>query len=167
MARQDNKKRKDIIKDCSKFEIMHILEEYKHKLIQKKPQLHHLARVVYSDYLLLKNCDDKWNCKCITCDSVLPRDNQYMHPWHFRTAGSSLKYKFVDDNVRPQCMRCNVMLNGNYQIYTLKMIEKFWKERVETILHDQEIIQIKNREYAEKIQGRYNILHRIKTLVKS
>lgn len=162
MARQDNSKRKDIIKDCSKFEIMHILEEYKHKLIQKKPQIHHLARVVYSDYLLLLKSDSKRFCKCITCDSVLLRDNQYMHPWHFRTAGTSLKYKFVDDNVRPQCMRCNVMLNGNYQVYTLKMVDKFWRDRVDNILSDQEMITIKNREYAEKILGRYNTLQRIK-----
>lgn len=163
MARQDNSKWRDIIKDCNKFEIMHILEEYKHKLIQKKPQIHHLARVVYSDYLLLSKYDINWFCKCITCDSVLSRDNQYMHPWHFRTAGTSLKYKFVDDNVRPQCMRCNVMLNGNYQVYTLKMVDKFWRERVDNILSDQEIITIKNREYADKILGRYNILKKIKT----
>lgn len=167
MSRKDNPKWKDIMKDCTKFDIVHILEEYRNKLTQKKPQIHHLARVVYSDYLLLSKCDEKWLCKCLTCKSVLPRHSQYMHPAHFRTAWTSLKYKFVDDNVRPCCMQCNVIKNGNYQVYTLIMIDRFWRERVDNILSDQETITIKNREYAEKILQWYNILHNIKTSLES
>ena len=167
MARQDNNKWKDIIKDCSRFEIMHILEEYKHKLIQKKPQIHHLARVVYSDYLLLSKCDEKWNCKCTTCKSVLPRHSKYMHPWHYRRAGESLKYKYVDDNVRPQCYSCNVWKDWNYRNYYIRYVKKFGEEREKEVWTDWESITIKNREYAEKILVRYNILHRIKTSLKS
>lgn len=162
MSRKDNNKWRDIMKDCTKFGIVYILDEFKNRLHQKKPQIHHLARAVYSDYLLITKSDDNWMCKCLTCKSVLPRDNQYMHPAHFRAAWTSLKYKFMDDNVRPWCYTCNVWKNWNYQVYTLKMIDKFWRERVEHILSDQEAITIKNREYAEKIQWRYNILKETK-----
>ena len=163
MSRQTNPKRKELMNDCIRFDLVHILNELKDRLPQKKPKIHHLARVVYSDYLLITKCDSKWMCHCLTCSSILPRHNQYMHPWHFRTAWSSLKYKFVDDNVRPQCYSCNVWKNGNYQVYTLHMIDKFWRERVDNILSDQEMITIKNREYAEKILTWYNILQERKT----
>lgn len=164
MSRIDNSKWKDIVKDCTKYNILPILEEYKNKLSQKKPQIHHLARTVYSDYLLLKK-SNKGICECITCWNKLKRSDPNTHPWHFRTAWTSLKHKFNDDNVRPQDYYCNVAKNGNYQVYTLKMIDKFWRERVDNILNDKDTHTIKSYEYAEKIEEWYNILQELKTLV--
>lgn len=148
-------KRSELEKDCTKFGILDILGEYKNKLgSHKNPKIHHLAWVVYSDYLLLSKSEDG-KCTCVTCNKMDDRYSSAMHPWHFRTAGSSLKHKFNDDNVRPQCVGCNVMLNGNYQKYTLYMIDKFWKERVETILDDKETYKIRDYEYADKIKEWY------------
>jgi len=155
-------KRDELEGDCTKFGILHILDEYKSKLwSHKNPKIHHLAWVVYSDYLLLSKSKNGV-CVCVTCGKA---DNWYssaMHPWHFRTAGSSLKHKFNDDNVRPQCVGCNVMLNGNYQKYTLFIIDKFWKERVENILDDKETHKIRVHEYAEKIIKRFDFIIKTK-----
>lgn len=145
-------KRQQLQKDCERFGISDVFDIYKNKLqSNKNPKIHHLAWVVYSDYLLLlKSKDGK--CCCVTCGKIDDWYSSDMHPWHFRTAWSSLKYKFVDDNVHPQCIYCNVMLNGNYQKYTLYMIDKFGRDRVDNILQDKEIYTIKNWEYWDMIQ---------------
>lgn len=152
-------KRTALEKECIKFDIVHIMEQYKSKLSMryKNPKIHHLARLVYSDYLRYTKSVD-WICTCVTCGSKLPRNSQYMHPWHFRTAGTSLLWKFADNNVRPQCARCNVMLNGNYAKYTLFMIDKFWKEYTEFLLNDNTTTDIKNFKYAKMISERYVII---------
>ena len=164
MSRKDNAKWKDIIKDCTKFDIAHILEEYRNKLSQKKPQIHHLARVVYSDYLILTKSTN-WRSNCFTCNKRLRWSDWETQPGHFRKQWWCLKHKFNDDNVEIQCRACNCALDWNYQIYTIKMIKKRWLERVEDILQDKGILVIKNYEYAEKILLRYNILQRKKTLL--
>jgi hypothetical protein len=151
-------KRAEITKDCERFWILHILEAYKHNLwSNKNPKLHHLAWVVYSDYLLLSKSKN-WYCVCVTCGTIDQRHSSAMHPWHFRTAGSSLKHKYNNDNVRPQCVWCNVMKNGNYQKYTLFMIDKFGREWVDDILQDKWTINIKWFQYAEMIQKRYDFI---------
>lgn len=157
-------KRQELEKECIRFWLVEILEEYKKKLwSHKNPKLHHLARVVYSDYLLLTKSKD-WKCICVTCGKIDEWYSPAMHPWHFLEAGKSLKRKFEDDNVRPQCVWCNVMKNGNYKIYTIFMQKKFGRKRVDNILQDKEIHTIKNWQYAEMILERYKtIQHLLKT----
>lgn len=156
--RLDNPKRKELRKDCEKFWLMDILQAYRNKVeVNKNPKLYHLARVVYSDYLLLKKSIN-WKCTCITCSIVMPRDDPNCQPWHFRKAWTSLKHKYNDDNVYPQCMRCNVMLDWNYVVYTLRMQDMRGRERVETIRHDSETKAYKNRQYAEMIQERFTYI---------
>lgn len=156
--RLENPKRQPIVKDCTKFGIMEILEIYRKKLeVYKKPKLTHLVRLVYSDYLLLSKSVN-WKCKCVTCWVIKDRFDPTCHPAHFRTAWTSLKHKYNDDNVFPCCYYCNVALNGNYAKYTLFMIDKFWIERVDNILTDKETITIKNYQYAEMISKRFDFI---------
>ena len=44
------------------------------------------------------------------------------------------KYKIDEENVHPQCPACNGPLRGNYQAYTLAMIDLYGRERVEEML---------------------------------
>lgn len=73
-------KRSELEKDCTKFGILDILGEYKNKLgSHKNPKIHHLAWVVYSDYLLLSKSEDG-KCTCVTCNKVDDRYSSAMHP---------------------------------------------------------------------------------------
>lgn len=131
---------------------MDVMEYYKSKLSHhKNPKIHHLARVVYSDYLLLLKCQNGW-CTCVTCWSKLRWDNPQMHPWHYRGAWSSLKWKFVDDNVRPQCYSCNVWKDGNYRNYKIFIDKTMWVEWEDMVWNDKETMTIKNRQYADMIK---------------
>ena len=130
-----------------------IWEHYKVKFKQRKyKNMSQFARLVFADYVLLKKSDDKWFCTCVTCWDKLHRSDPQMHPWHFRTAGTSLKYKFVLDNVRPQNYYCNVALHWNYWKYTLFMIDTFGRERVNNILSDKSLFKIKDFEYINMIK---------------
>jgi len=130
-----------------------IWEHYKVKFKQRKyKSMSQFARLVFADYVLLKKSDDKWICTCVTCWDKLHRSDPQMHPWHFRTAGTSLKYKFVLDNVRPQNYYCNVALHWNYWKYTLFMIDTFGRDRVDNILSDKSLFKIKDFEYINMIK---------------
>lgn len=151
-------KRQELEKDCERFGITDILWKYKSKLQSNKtPKIHHLAWVVYSDYLLLSK-SSKGKCVCITCWKVDDWYSSDMHPWHYREAWTSLKRKFVDDNVRPQCVWCNVMKNGNYKMYTFAMIEKFWFEWCYMITTDKDTHTIKNWQYGDMIKEWYQFI---------
>jgi len=60
-------------------------------------------------------------------------------PWkqaqcgHF-VGGRHSAVLFNEECVRVQCVRCNVMLRGNYQIFTLRMIDEVGKKKVEELL---------------------------------
>ena len=152
-------KRLEITKDCIKYDIMPAFVAYKQKIQNGKhanPKIHHLAWYVYSDYLLLsKRTPNTDICECITCGAKKHRNDPQMQPWHYRRQGWCLKYKFVDDNVRPQCYKCNCILWGEYRNYKIFIEKKFGVEWEDKIRTDQQSITIRWYEYAEMIQKRW------------
>ncbi len=58
-----------------------------------------------------------------------------MQNGHYITR-SNYKYRRDDDNCFVQCPICNVRLNGNYKQYTLYMIDKYGRERVEARINE-------------------------------
>lgn len=155
-------KRSEIEKDVEKFGIDEAYQEYKKSLSWKKGKvkIHDLAWKVYSDYLLLTKCVNGC-CTCVTCGAKKWWSDWNMHPWHFLEAGKSLKYKFNDDNVHPQCAYCNVMLHGNYKEYTIYMVDNFSRERVDSILSDKWTVTIKNYQYADMINTRRDVVKKL------
>lgn len=73
-------------------------------------------------------------CVCVTCGKVLPWDSgiKGMHTGHF-IAGRGNSVLFDEDNVAPQCSRCNVYLSGNPQEYRKWMIEAAGVEVIERL----------------------------------
>jgi len=141
---------------------------YKPKFKQRQyKSIGQLARLVFADYVLLKKSDDKWICSCVTCGKELHRSDPNMHPWHFRTAWTSLKYKFVLDNVRPQDYYCNVWLHWNYGKYTLFMIDTFGRERVDNILSDKSLFKVKDWDYIDMIKERWSEVELLMKVKKS
>lgn len=120
----------------------------------KKMKWHNVASRIYSLYIRCLKSDDKLIWTCISCGKKLFWRGEWLQAGHFRKAGSSLKHKFNDDNVRPQCNWCNIMLDGNYQQYTIAMVDKFWIERVKDILADKWIVKIRDYDYKDMIEKR-------------
>jgi len=84
-----------------------------------------------SEYIRRSNADEGGTVSCYTCGS-LGFWKEY-HAGHFiggRTGSVLLDSRIV----RVQCPRCNIWLQGNYHIYTLRMIDEVGREKVEEYL---------------------------------
>ena len=118
-----------------------------------------LADRVFSEYCRLYYCDKEWYVNCITSWIKMPWEKAQC--WHFISRGT-MKYRYDILNCYPQSYQDNVMLSWNYKIYTLKMIDMLWRERVEEMLNDKEIVSYSQNWYEENIQKWYKIIQKKK-----
>lgn len=116
-----------------------ILIGWRKKKTKTRSQLVKELDTIFSRYIRLRDADNYWMCSCITCWDKKPRKE--MQNCHFRSR-SCYKYRWSESNCWAWCCKCNVMLHWNYIQYTLVMIDKFWKQRVENIMNDKELIKI-------------------------
>ena len=117
----------------------------------KKPKRQKLIKEldsVFSLYIRLRDSDSHWIVTCPLCGKKIPV--KFAQNMHFISRWV-LKYRFDENNCFAGCMRCNVILNGNYIEYTFFMIKKFWKEKVEAMKNDKELFELETREIEEKI----------------
>ena len=116
---------------------------------------------IFSKYIRLRDSDQYWIITCPLCWQKVPiKRAQNMHFVHRNIT----KYRFDENNCFAGCYRCNVTLHGNYAVYTLFMINKFWKEFVEKILNDKSLFEVWIDRYQEKIE---EYKHKIKELLKT
>jgi hypothetical protein len=157
-----SKKITRLSKECERFDIYDILEFWYKKLLNrywniKHIKMWHLAWIIFADYILHKK-SKKGVCRCVTCWDRKKRNDPMMHPWHYRTQWSSAYYKYTEDNVYPQCWRCNVWLNGNYRNYHIFMDKEVWTERERELRTAKHLKNRKSRELAEMIREWHNYL---------
>jgi hypothetical protein len=86
---------------------------------------------VFSEYVRRKDADAGGTNYCFTCGS--PKFWKELHAGHF-VGGRTNAVLFNEEIVKPQCLVCNVFLNGNYGRYTLKMVDQHGREKVEEFL---------------------------------
>lgn len=79
---------------------------------------------VFSKYIRSKDADWKGQVACFTCGKI--DDYRAMDAGHYIPKAITNSYlKFYEKNVNPQCVSCNRWLNGNYEVYKQKLIEKY------------------------------------------
>jgi len=108
---------------------------------------------LFSILIRLLHSDGDWYCVCITCWNKLHWSK--MQNGHFITR-KKMKYRWDRDNCFPQDVYCNVMRNWNYTIYTLNMIEKYGKERIDNRVYDNEPHKVHTHELEERAEQRKN-----------
>lgn len=122
---------------------------------QGKVSWRDIAHRVFSEFVRLWYADDDWYIRCITCKVKLF--------WSDAQAGHFLKrhimkYTFDITNVFPQCETCNVMLDGNYIMYTIVMINMLGKDEVERRMGDKETVDYNQVWYEEHILEWYKFI---------
>ena len=80
---------------------------------------------LFSKYLRMKYADSDGNCECYTCGEV--------KHWKELQAGHILDGRYNSilfewNCVKPQCYRCNCMLNGNKEEYIPKFMREYGEE---------------------------------------
>lgn len=110
----------------------------------------------FSRYIRQKYANKEWQSVCYTCgDKYHYKDLQC---GHFITR-ANYKYRRDEHNCRPQCYRCNIIFSWNYKVYTIKMIEEYWKEKIEYMINDKELVKIRTFEIEEMIEKYKNLVH--------
>jgi hypothetical protein len=85
---------------------------------------------VFSEYIRLKYSDWKGWSECYTCG--LKSFWKYLQNGHF-IPRASMMTRFNENNARPQCTHCNDFLNGNLEVFRVKLIEDIGLEKVEEL----------------------------------
>lgn len=94
---------------------------------------------VFSQYIRLRDSNAKWIVVCPLCWAKMERKKaQNMH----FVSRWVLKYRFNEKNCHAWCMRCNVILNWNYIIYTRRMQKMYWIHYVDSIINDKQPFSI-------------------------
>ena len=84
----------------------------------------------------LKAADDSGYVRCVTC-GVVRKYNDGMHGGHF-ISRKKLAHKLLEENIHPQCAKCNGPLRGNMAKYTLYMQDMYGREFVEELINTQD-----------------------------
>ena len=100
----------------------------------KKPTKKKLRKTLWdltSEYIRRKYADDNGYCSCVTCG--MTKHWKEMQAGHFIPKAQGNAIYFVEENIHPQCYRCNMNLGGNGPEYTPFMELTYGKEKVDEL----------------------------------
>lgn len=106
---------------------------------------------LFSEYIRRRAADHSGIAQCVSCG--LPSHWQSLQGGHYVRASAGMNTYFDEQNVHPQCVRCNIFLDGNIQGYTLYMVNTYGLP-ILTALDERRRIQrkISIPEYLELIE---------------
>ena len=102
-----------------------------------------LAQVAFNSFIRARDADKP----CISCGKPLQAATVGggFDCGHYRSVGSAVHMRFVEDNAHGQCKYCNRHLAGNHVAYRAGLIERVGLRSVELIESDQTL-----RKYAKE-----------------
>ena len=117
------------------------------KLVQKLDQ-------VFSVFVRLSVADKDWYITCPLCWTRVHRTKaQNMH----FIKRSVYKYRRDEKNCHAGCVKCNVILHGNYIVYTRRMQRKYGEILVDEMINNKQIMKIATSSLQEMIE-KYQVL---------
>lgn len=110
-------------------------DKVKRDAIRKKPQLVALAQKAFNGFIRARDADKP----CISCGKPLQAATigGAFDCGHYRSVGSAVHMRFVEDNAHGQCKHCNLHLAGNHVAYRQGLLERIGLRAVELIEADQ------------------------------
>lgn len=125
----------------------------------KTPSLNSLKKKVwkeFSKYIRLKY--SKFGMvRCYTCDQLLSwKDAQCGHG----IGGRYNSILFDEELCRPQCLRCNIFLGGNYDVFHAKLIKENGIEWFEKKLKQKQMVKQFTRKELEELLQHYKQLNK-------
>ena len=89
------------------------------------------AAVILQRIVRMKAADENGYAGCVTCGRVLHWKD--MDGGHF-ISRTYTAHKLREENIHPQCKGCNGFRGGEYQAYTLYMIDTYGREFVDELM---------------------------------
>lgn len=118
-----------------------------------KPELVKKAQKAFNAYVRYRDAGKS----CISCGKPLPAEalGGAFDCGHYRSVGSAVHMRFVEDNAHGQCKHCNRHLGGNHVAYRAGLIERIGLRAVELIEADQTLRKY-SREGLIELARHYN-----------
>ena len=136
-----------------------IMGKNKKKTWPTRSQLIKKLDQVFSVYIRLSVADKDWYITCPLCWArVHWTKAQNMH----FIKRSVYKYRRDEKNCHAGCMRCNVILHGNYIVYTRRMQRKYWEILVDEMINDKQIMKIATSSLQEMIDHYQALIDELK-----
>lgn len=119
----------------------------------KKPKpLGKLKKELWKEFALWvklsRSEDGRW-VSCYTCDKPLEIGTSNCQAGHWLPKGGYPVHYFHPDNVRCQCMHCNVHLSGNTAVFERRLRVEIGDEAVEDIYHTRSSMVKRTRQFYE------------------
>lgn len=105
--------------------------------METKPQLTRKAQAAFNTFIRARDAGKP----CISCGTPLPAEKfgGAFDCGHYRSVGSAVHMRFVEDNAHGQCKQCNRHLAGNHVEYRKGLIDRIGLAAVEAIESDQTV----------------------------
>jgi 6-pyruvoyl-tetrahydropterin synthase len=84
-----------------------------------------------SKVIRMEFADDNGYVKCATCNTV--KHYKELQAGHFIPQAQGDAIRYVEENIHPQCYRCNINLGGNGAEYYPYMIDMYGVEFVDEL----------------------------------
>ena len=114
----------------------------------KKPTRSKIVKkldVIFSQYIRLKYSDNRGMTECFTCGK---RDHwKKMQCGHFQSR-KNYSTRWEEDNVRVQCLGCNMFKSGEQYVFGLKLGQQLAEEMY---IKSKQIVKFTSDELIEKI----------------
>ena len=118
------------------------------------PRLRDKVWSVFSLFIRSKGSVDGFN-RCVTCGVTLPITE--LHAGHFLHGKNKATF-LEEDNVHPQCVKCNLYLSGNLLEYYPFMEKKYGTIRIEELKITHKRIHFWKRYDLEELLDKYKKL---------
>lgn len=122
--------------------------------MRTKPQLTRLAQTAFNSFVRARDAGKP----CISCGVPLPATavGGAFDCGHYRSVGSAVHMRFVEDNAHGQCKHCNRHLAGNHVAYRAGLIERIGERAVDLIEADNTLRKY-SREGLEEMARHYKV----------
>lgn len=103
--------------------------------ITKKPVLVAKAQKAFNTFIRARDA----GMPCISCGVPLPHEavGGAFDCGHYRSVGSAVHMRFVEDNAHGQCKHCNRHLAGNHVAYRMGLLKRIGQHNVDFVERDQ------------------------------
>lgn len=124
-------------------------------MARKPPTLGKLKKQLWKEFAmwvkLTQSKDGRW-CTCYTCDRAIEIGTAGCHAGHWLPKGGYSGHYFNPNNVRPQCMICNVRWSGNTPVFEQRLRAEIGDEAVNVIYENRHVLVKRDRGwYLEQI----------------
>jgi len=129
-SRSENGKAKKVAMVLDKRETRAKLDD-----MRTKPQLVALAQKAFNGFIRARDAGKP----CISCGTPLADTGVggAFDCGHYRSVGSAVHMRFVEDNAHGQCKHCNRHLAGNHVAYRAGLLARIGERPVDLIESDQ------------------------------